>query len=137
MSATAHHPNARQIRGGADVLDVSPVIPVVVVEQDVHLVAVEGHPHLGGPRPEHGLDLADGQLAALRAVPRMVTRLAGTEQHLQHGADVGAVAGGERLDSVGDRGDEHAAEVEHDGAHGGTARSARRRSGHDSYPRCA
>ena len=72
MSATAHHANARQIRGGADVLDVSPVIPVVVVEQVEQAVPLAQALLRGGiPIIEITLRSAAG-LAAIEAVASQV-----------------------------------------------------------------
>ena len=67
-----------------------------------------------GPWSEHPLDVGDGDLATLGAVPRMiVAAVVRPEQDLQHGVDVGAVRCGNTAQLVPDRRDQHSAEVEH------------------------
>ena len=85
-------------------------------EESVDLVAVEFDTRCHGPWPELRLDVGDREFAALGAMPRMISADPRSEQHLVHDVLVDAVRRGDLADLVADRGDQHPAEVEDDGA---------------------
>ena len=86
-------------------------------EKSFDLVAHQRETGAFGPRCEQTLDVGDGEFAAFGAMPRVIfTGASRAEQHLVHHGRLDVVRGGHLADLVGDRGDQYAAEVEHDRA---------------------